>query len=114
MPRGNLATLKHYKPKWKSGATQTIRVPIALTERLLDIARQLDGEDYIHLSQVNRVSSPEIDHLENQSLCLTKAELESLVEQVLADPQVTRKGKDRGSVKRALEALKSLVTSERN
>ncbi len=32
-------------------------------------------------------------------------QVEAAVAQILADPQVTRNGKDRGSVKRALEAL---------
>lgn len=41
-PKGNLATLKHYKPKWKSGATQTIRVPVALANELLNYAHKLD------------------------------------------------------------------------
>ena len=48
-PDGNIATLKHYEPKWKSGATRTIRVPVALANRLLKIARELDN----HTTQVN-------------------------------------------------------------
>jgi hypothetical protein len=37
-------------------------------------------------------------------------ELEQLVNQVLADPSVTRNGKDRGAVKRGLEALLKLLS----
>lgn len=40
--KGNEATLKKYKPKWKSGNTQTIRVPVALTDQILDYAHRLD------------------------------------------------------------------------
>ena len=40
----------------------------------------------------------------------TVAEIESLVNQVLADPLVTRSGKDRGSVRRGLEALLRLLS----
>lgn len=42
-PKGNIATLKHYKPKWKAGVTQTIRVPVALANELLDYAHKLDN-----------------------------------------------------------------------
>jgi hypothetical protein len=42
-PKGNPATLtKKYEPKWKYGKTQTIRVPIALANEILDYAHQLD------------------------------------------------------------------------
>lgn len=36
-------------------------------------------------------------------------EIELLIEQVLADPSVTRNGKDKGAVKRGLEALLKLM-----
>lgn len=40
--KGNEATLTKYKPKWKSGDTQTIRVPIALASQILDYAHRID------------------------------------------------------------------------
>lgn len=40
--KGNEATLTKYKPKWKSGDTRTIRVPIALADQILAYAHQLD------------------------------------------------------------------------
>ena len=43
-PVGTVENLKHYQPKWKSGATQTIRVPIALSDQVLAYARQLDEQ----------------------------------------------------------------------
>lgn len=39
----------------------------------------------------------------------TSLGMESLVEQVLTDPAVTRNGKDKGSVKRGLDALLKLL-----
>lgn len=43
-PKGNIDTLKHYTPKWRSGKTQTIRVPIALVPEIMDYAQKLDSE----------------------------------------------------------------------
>lgn len=44
-PKGNVESLKPYEGKWQSGKTQTIRVPIALTEQILAYARALDASD---------------------------------------------------------------------
>lgn len=41
MPRGGLRSTS-WKPTWKHGATRTIRVPIALADRVLEIAKALD------------------------------------------------------------------------
>jgi hypothetical protein len=82
-PKGNIDTLKPYQPKWKSGATRTIRVPIALAEELLLIAHRLDD---------GASTTPNID-------------LSSAAAVVLADTVVTRNGKDSGAVKRTLNAL---------
>lgn len=114
MPRGNPETLKHYQPKWNSGATRTIRVPVILADTLLKIGHKLDENAFFHLSQVNTVDNLKVDYLSELPICLSKAELESLIQQVLADSEVTRKGRDRGSVKRGLQALKTLVTSEKS
>jgi hypothetical protein len=82
-PKGNIENLKSYQPKWKSGQTRTIRVPIALSDELMTIARKLDqGEPSTAIP-----------------------DLSSAVEQVLSDPTVTRNGKDRGAARRALNAL---------
>ncbi|MEG4989706.1 hypothetical protein QUB08_28775 [Microcoleus sp. BR0-C5] len=42
-PNGNIQTLKPYESKWRSGKTQTIRVPVALAEQILVVARQMDA-----------------------------------------------------------------------
>ncbi|MEG4251414.1 hypothetical protein [Microcoleus sp. Pol10D4] len=47
-PNGNIQTLKPYESKWRSGKTQTIRVPVALAEQILVVARQMDaGESLV-------------------------------------------------------------------
>lgn len=51
-PKGNEATLKKFKPKWYNGTTQTIRVPIALADQVLEYAHKLDESP----SQVNEIS----------------------------------------------------------
>ena len=42
MPRGGKREGSGPKPTWKSGKTKTIRVPEALADQILDIARRLD------------------------------------------------------------------------
>lgn len=75
-PRGNEASLKKYQPKWKSGATHTIRVPIALTDAILEYARQLDDSNTIqsatdqglnHMSQVIELLIEVHDHAPRNS-----------------------------------------------
>ena len=53
-PKGNPQNLKSYKPKWKSGKTQTIRVPIAIAPLVLEAARELDKNKSQSLTQVNK------------------------------------------------------------
>lgn len=45
MPRGGYRPGSGSKPTWKHGKTTTIRVPVALVEKTLEIARILDEED---------------------------------------------------------------------
>jgi hypothetical protein len=42
-PKGNLETLNQYKSKWNTGKTRTIRVPIAITDRVLEVAHKIDN-----------------------------------------------------------------------
>ena len=41
-PKGNEATLVKFDPKWRSGKTRTIRVPIAISDLVLEAAREID------------------------------------------------------------------------
>ena len=43
-PKGNPETLKSFKPKWRSGKTQTIRVPIAIADQVLEAAKLIDED----------------------------------------------------------------------
>ena len=51
-PKGNPQNLKSYKPKWKSGKTQTIRIPTAIAPLVLEAAREIDENGNISLLQV--------------------------------------------------------------
>jgi predicted DNA-binding ribbon-helix-helix protein len=80
---------------WETlGAIATVR---GITRA--DLLEQLVKEGVISQSQ-----SQEFNDVEK-----TAAEIEKLIEQVLADPVVTRNGKDKGAAKRALEALLKLL-----
>lgn len=43
-PKGNESTLVKFTNKWNSGATKTIRVPVAIAEQVLEYARVLDSQ----------------------------------------------------------------------
>ena len=51
-PKGNEASLVKYKPKWRSGKTQTIRVPSAISDLVLEAAREIDVNGNQSLLQV--------------------------------------------------------------
>jgi hypothetical protein len=82
-PPGNLQTLKPYQPTWKTGKTRVIRVPIAIADELLTLARKLDEGKFV----------------------ATQDDLNSVAKRVLKNRDVTRNTKDSGAVKRALVAL---------
>ncbi len=46
MPRGGARPNSGPSPIWKHGKTKTIRVPIALADRLLEVARIMDEQLY--------------------------------------------------------------------
>lgn len=87
--KGNEATLTKYKPKWKSGDTQTIRVPIALADQVLTYAHQLD-EGTVKV---------DIDSL------VTVIELLETVEQT---PRNNFSREKKALVRKAIEQLKAL------
>lgn len=53
-PHPKLENLKAYKPKWRSGKTQTIRIPIAIASLVLEDAKVIDSNGHISLTQVNQ------------------------------------------------------------
>ena len=50
-PNPKLENLKSYKPKWQSGKTRTIRVPIAIADRILEVAHQIDEGSFSDTSE---------------------------------------------------------------
>lgn len=59
-PNPRLENLSSYKPKWKSGKTRTIRVPIAIAERVLQIAHLIDdgeSDDTGELIEMTRTNA---------------------------------------------------------
>lgn len=83
------------KSDWRHPATKSIRVPPAIAEQVLDIAKQIDNAD--------RMGG--IDLIAESNESIFEPDLEAIVHEILSDPVVTRNGKDKGSVKRALEAM---------
>ena len=57
MPSGGYREGAGGKPTWKHGKTTNIRVPIALKEKILKIARQLDANATIDLAEEHKISS---------------------------------------------------------
>jgi hypothetical protein len=52
MPRGGARPNSGPQPSWKSGRTQTIRVPVALADTLLKIARRLDENLSLDIEEI--------------------------------------------------------------
>jgi hypothetical protein len=91
MPRGGRREKSGRKSSWVSGCkfeeTKLIRVPVAVADRLLEIAHKLDSGEVIDLETK---SNNEI---------VTKSELIQKGKQIVADESVVRM-KDRGSVRK--------------
>ena len=79
------------KSDWKHPATKSIRVPPEIANQVIDIAKQLDNGFRIKVID-SASESKELD-------------LDAIVQELLSDTSVTRNGKDRGSVRRALETM---------
>jgi chromosome segregation ATPase len=86
----SLANLKHYEGKWRSGATRTIRVPIALADATLEYARQLDkGAELSDTSDLNdevKQLKGEIERLQDE-LSRLRAENETLRQKLAKEKQ---------------------------
>ncbi|CBN58295.1 MULTISPECIES: hypothetical protein [Kamptonema] len=50
-PNGTAENLTKFQPQWRQGKTQTIRVPIALVDQVLALARKLDGGESLDTSE---------------------------------------------------------------
>jgi hypothetical protein len=97
MVRGNLATLKHFSPKWQSGATQTVRLPIALVDQVLAYARSLDA------GELSPDAPIKLNHL---------SQVIEVLEEVIQTPRNNFGQKPKARLQEAIDILYSLVTSE--
>lgn len=52
MPRGGKREGSGGKPSWKHGKTKPVRVPIALADKILEIAKILDESEFEELEEV--------------------------------------------------------------
>lgn len=68
--------------------------------------RRITRADLIEQMVENGVFDDEVQNTQS-SLTTLVSEIETAIEEVLSDPTVTRGGKDKGAVKRALQALLS-------
>lgn len=127
MPRGGYhqhAERWGRKSAWQTkGTTRTIRVPEALAEQILELAHKLDNKEILASD-----TKAEIDKLTDQCQQLTEANenlkahlaeitteldeykarmasIERMAVEVKSDPVITRKGKDKGAIVRAVDAL---------
>lgn len=91
MARGNLATLKHFAPKWQSGATQTVRIPVALVDQVMAYARSLD---------VGEVS-PDAPMTDNQL-----SQVIEILEEVLETPRNNFGQKPKARLREVISLLK--------
>ena len=65
-PKGNEVSLVKYKPKWQSGKTQTIRVPMAIANLVLEGAREIDTNGNQSLLEVINSQKEYITNLSNK------------------------------------------------
>ncbi len=81
MPKGGLRSTS-WKPTWKHGATKTIRVPIALAEQILQLAKLLDEEHNINISS-NSLVTRKIEYeplLDAQTKAIVASALSTVLE----------------------------------
>ena len=90
-----------FSPGWKHGKTRTIRVPVALADKLLDVAREFDeGQDFA----ATQAKDEEIRQLKDQ--------LGELIIQILEmQKELDSKKLDQGAM---LTALKRYIKSQQS
>lgn len=91
-----------YTPTWKHGKTRTIRVPVALADRLLDVARQLDEGHEFAASQAKDEEIRQLrEKLAELIICILEMRRELDSEKL-----------DQGEI--ILSALKRYIESQQN
>lgn len=108
-PKGNEASLKKFKPKWQSGETRTIRVPIILANQILNYAHKLDELP----SQVNVEDEKAAIAIATRNSVLTLSRVIALLEDIADTKRFTQSQKDQLRYEgiQQLEALKRVIKS---
>lgn len=70
--KGNESSLVKYKPKWQSGKTRTIRVPLAIANLVLEAAKEIDENGNVSLLQVINDLKKENEQLKKKSNLFTR------------------------------------------
>jgi hypothetical protein len=92
MPRGGVRSNSGAKGKWKHGKTKSIRVPEALTEQILEYARNLDESDIIeseteskinHTPTFDSVTESKTINLSGVSICVCNGKSAVLLEDLV-------------------------------
>lgn len=106
-PKGNESSLKKFKPKWQSGETQTIRVPIILAKQILNYAHKLDESP----SQVDLPDESTLGAMASQNAVLTLSQVIEVLEEIVDTKRFTQQQKDRLRYEgiQQLETLKQVI-----
>ncbi len=64
-PKGNKETLTPYQPKWRSGKTRTIRVPIAIADEVLEAARAIDEGKKFAVEEASNTDTSDTNNIDS-------------------------------------------------
>jgi len=84
---------------WNLRPITVVKIPLPLKDKVLDFAHKLDNSDTNSLS----------DNSDLDNVTIPKDYIDSGIEQILRDVTITRNGKDKAAVKRALLEFKKLL-----
>lgn len=84
---------------WKSGKTTVIKIPVALKEQVLDLAHRLDDGENLHTL---------IEEIQ-VFVTISKEGYNTVIDRILEDIILTRNGKDKAAIRRALETLGEIL-----
>ena len=104
--KGNESSLVKYKPKWRSGKTQTIRVPIAIADLVLEAAEEIDKNGNVSLLQVieEQTSFSKEQNKESNTVTSDRRKLKEAFEEAIAIP--SNRG---GQIKKAIAVIGELT-----
>ena len=90
-PKGNPSTLKPYTAQWRHGRTRTIRVPVALADKVLEYERQIDEQTLTQAHQVNDGEANKITTQDQDAkLHQTLTQVIAAIEKVCGTPHTSK------------------------